>query len=196
MIALALGQIVYLDGDVTQNRWVGARSARALEASLGYGTGRLSAGWWVAVLQDGLEPDDFEFGGITLRSGGRLGLPATSWEADEKRSRVHDEVLARLGPEGYERARRNALTSITPKGENRIVKVLPVTKHSPDISPDRQYPMGGGGLQWRLRRRCKFLIALAVDANGVATIPNGSFFLGESAAYDDRAKIARYLDSV
>ena len=86
---LVLGHIMTMDKSITQNTWVGPRSARNLERSLGYAEGRLSAGWAVLVLKEKLAPLDFEFDGITLRSGGREGLPAASWEADELRPRVH-----------------------------------------------------------------------------------------------------------
>jgi hypothetical protein len=58
--------------------------------------------------------------------------------------------------------------------------------------------MGGGGLQWTLRNPCDFLVAMIVDATGNATIastPPFAAFLGESAMYDDRARIARFLDT-
>lgn len=192
---LNLGDYAYLTGDVTQNRWVGARSARTLEQSLGYGAGRLSAGWKVLLLKQKLEAADFQLSGITLRSGGREGLPADTVLADKLRKRVHDQVMAERGPAGYRDLQAWALQHITEKGEDRIVKVVPVTRHSDSMKPSEQYPMGGGGLQWTLTRPCKFLVAMAVDENSIACLANGySAFLGESASYDVRAKINRYLN--
>ncbi|SDB46232.1 hypothetical protein [Belnapia rosea] len=190
---LVLGDLAEAKGDVTQNRWVGARSARALEASLGFHAGRLSDGWWVLLLKERLKPADFDFAGITLRSGGRLGLPARDPAADRARTHVSDQILAERGPAGYADLQASALAGVTEKGEDRIVKVIPVTPHSEAMAPADQYPMGGGGLQWTLRRPCSFLVALQVDAQGIARIPGFSCFLGESATYDDRARIARYL---
>jgi hypothetical protein len=184
-------------GDVTQNRWVGARSARELELSLGFGEGRLAQGWAVLLLKQTLQPADFKFSGLTLRSGGRYGLPAHSPAADQLRPTVHDGVMRDRGPVGYAELQRIALAGVTQTGPSRLVKVLPVTPHSPTMGPDEQYPMGGGGLQWTLIRPCDFLVAMTVDQNGNATIastPPYSAFLGESATYDDRARLARFLD--
>lgn len=194
---LVLGSIVAMRGDVTQNRWVGARSARELERSLGFGAGRLDQGWAVLLLKQTLQPSDFKFSGLTLRSGGRYGLPANTPAADQLRPSVHDGVLAQRGPVGYVELQKIALASVTPKGPSRLVKVIPVTPHSTTMAPDEQYPMGGGGLQWTLLRPCDFLVAMTVDQNGNATIastPPYSAFLGESATYDDRARLARFLD--
>ena len=191
---LALGGEIWLTGDITQNTWVGARSARALESSLGYGAGRLSAGWAVLLLKQTLKPDDFIFGGLTLRSGGRLGLPADSQAADELRPRVHDEVLREVGPAVYRERQVRALAGISPKGDTRLVKVLPVTRLSGQFAPSTEYPMGGGGLQWKLIKPCRFLVAMMVDENSIARIPGFSAFLGESVQYEDRARLARYLN--
>jgi hypothetical protein len=62
------------------------------------------------------------------------------------------------------------------------------------MPPSQQYPMGGGGLQWTLVRPCRFLVAMSVDANGIARIPGYSTNLGESVPYEERAKLARYLN--
>jgi hypothetical protein len=194
---LVLGSEVFLTGDVTQNRWVGARSARALESSLGYGANRLAGGWTVLLLKQALQPEDFRFSGITLRSGGREGLPADTLAEDKARRHVTETILAERGKIGYADLQRKALSTITGTGPDRIVKVIPAILHSETIKPSEQYPMGGGGLQWTLIRRCKFLVAMTVDGNGiavVATTPRFSVFLGASAAYEDRAKVARFLD--
>jgi hypothetical protein len=194
---LVLGSEVYVSGDVTQNRWVGARSAGALERSLGYGAGRLSNGWTVLLLKQTLQPGDFRFSGITLRSGGRLGLPANTPAADADRAHVHDLLMAERGEAGYRDLQRKALATITSNGPDRLVKVIPVIPHSGTMAPSEQYPMGGGGLQWTLICEAKFLVAMTVDSNGIALVaddPPFSVFLGESATYEGRARAARFLD--
>ena len=194
---LVPGEIVSLNGSVTQNKWVGARSAGWLEENLGFAPGRLAQGWKVLLLKATLGPDDFELDGTTLRSGGRFGLPANTWEADKERGRVHDDIVRDYGSKGYADLQRYALKSITPKGENRLVKVVPVIPHDDSIPPDRQYPMGGGGLQWKLKKCFDFLVAMTVDQNGIAVIasdPPFSASLARSVRYDDRQKIRIFLD--
>ena len=92
-----LGQAAFRKGDITTNNWVGARSARELERSLGFGTRRLDAGWWILVLREALTAHDFIFSGITLRSGGRLGLPADDAATDKLRPHVHDLMVQEQG---------------------------------------------------------------------------------------------------
>ena len=194
---LVLGTEVLLAGDVTQYKWVGARSARGLEQSLGYGAGRLAEGWTLLLLKQTLQPADFKFGGITLRSGGREGLPADTPAADRARQHVSERILTERGDAGYFYLQRKALSAIAATGPDRIVKVVPAIPHSETLKPSEQYPMGGGGLQWTLTKRCRFLVAMTVDKNGIAIVaanPRFSVFLGESATYDDRAKAARFLD--
>ena len=84
---------------------------------------------------------------------------------------------------------------MTPTGPDRLVKLVAVTRHVQGMAPAEQYPMGGGGLQWTLRHDCRFLVAAKVDESSIATWPEGPVFLGESAVYEDRAKLARCLDT-
>jgi hypothetical protein len=190
------GAAVPVRGCITTNAWVGARSARALEKSLGYGQGRLDAGWSVLALVDRLDPLDFEFWGTTLRSDGREGLPEATEAADALRPRVHDQVMLRLGEKPYAAQRKAAADRQPLVGIERLVKVVPVTEHQEGASPKEWYPMGGGGLQWKLIRAKTFIVAMFVNADQVATIPGYSAFLGDSAVYEDRARLARHIAAV
>lgn len=194
MTHMTLGALVTRRGDITKNRFVGARCARDVERSLGFGAGRLSSGWAVLVLKDRLTPADFKFSGTTLRSGGRLGLPGDTPEADGARPHVTEVMKAEYGALHYEKMQQLALASVTEKGQDRIVKVVPVLDHDPDARPSDQYPMGGGGLQWTLTAPKTFLVAMTVSDSEIATIPDFSAFIGPSAPYDARARIARWLD--
>jgi hypothetical protein len=187
------GARVFMKGDVTTNQWVLARSASELEKSLGFSAGRLGNGWTVLVLKQKLQPADFELSGLTLRSGGRLGLPASNPAVDKTRTRVSDEIMFERSSQGYERLQKQVLQSIPEKGDGRIVKVVPAIRHSNTLAPSEQYPMGGGGLQWTLVRDCEFLVAMTVDRLRIARIPGFSTILGEFVPYEDRAKLARYL---
>lgn len=194
MSDLVLGQPVMRRGDIAENKWVGPRSARELERSLGYGEGRLANGWWILVLKQKLTPGDFIFGGLTLRSGGRYGLPADDPAADKLRPHVHDVMLKEYGPKHVEAMKAAFLRRASYEGPDRLVKVVPVQPHSDTMAPSEQYPMGGGGGQWTLTRPCRFLAAVYVDSNGIARTPDFSVFLGESAEYERRAKLEKYLE--
>jgi hypothetical protein len=203
------GDVKYLSGDVTTLNWIGARPGRDIEVNLGFGSGRLAQGYLIAVLVEPLEVGDFEFGGTTMRSGGRVGLPASSNADDQLRTRVHD-IMGQRGQAGYDDLQRRTLATVQIRGPQRIAKVLPATPHDNAVAPSLQYPMGGGGLQWKILRKPnrlnpavegkKFVIALQVDANGTADTGRFTVSLSDSqpfqALYDARRKVAQHLETV
>lgn len=186
-------------GDVTTLQWIGARPPRAIERNLGYGPGRLDAGYWVLLLIEKLDEEDFEFSGTTMRSGGRYGLPAATEALDKTRPRVHDRILAERGQAGYRMLQKQVLRNAAITGPNRIAKVLPDTRHNRSLTPAEQYPMGGGGLQWTLVREKPFFVAMHVAADGTAKTPDLTVSLSPdlpfSELYENRAKINRYLQT-
>ncbi len=195
-MALTVGEFRSLTGNVTTLNWIGARSPQMIEQSVGYGAGRLAQGYWIALLKDMLLPADFELGGTTLRSGGRLGLPAATTVADQARPRVHDEVLSESGEAGYRQLQMFALQAVRLQGPGRVAKVLPMTPHDPNMTADLQYPPGGGGPQWTLLPPGKrFLIAARVEPNGQATTTTFSVDIRQTMPYENRAKFMRYLES-
>jgi len=151
-VGLNVGDTVPLHGDVTPLVWVGPRPRLDVERNLGYRSGRLEQGYWLAVLISRLAPGDFELSGTTLRSGGRLGAPEETTAADNRRKRVRDDIRERYGDAGYQgmKSRLAAMAALT--GQDRLCKVIPVTAHAADMRPKDQYPMGGGGLQWTINK--------------------------------------------
>jgi hypothetical protein len=194
---LKVGETRTFTGNVTTLNWIGPRPPAEVERNLGYGPGRLGAGYWVLLLVRELTPDDFEFEGTTLRSGGRLGLPGATAAEDAARSRMHDQILVERGPAGYRALQEQALRSVKTAGPERIAKVLPETGHDPAMAPSLQYPMGGGGLQWTIKksRPVPFLVAMHVDRNGLATTPTFSTSLAPGPnVYEHRARVMKYLE--
>jgi hypothetical protein len=192
---LKFGEKRSVFGDVTTLNWIGARSPRDIEINVGYGAGRLSAGYWVLLLVQSLTPENFEFSGTTLRSGGRFGLPEKTQAADDARARIHNQILDERKSEGYRKLQENALRSVTIIGPQRIAKVLPESGPL-ELTPDQNYPMGGGGLQWTIRKSCpaNFLVALHVDRALLATTPTFAVSLADGPnLYDRRARVAKYL---
>jgi hypothetical protein len=193
-MALVVGQIEKLTGNVTTLNWIGARAPGDIERSLGYGPGRLREGYAIALLVEPLSAPDFEFDGTTLRSGGRAGKPYSTEKADKLRPRVHDSVLRERGQKGYEDLQKTALKNVKLTGDERIAKIVPMTRHDPKLGPDLQYPMGAGGLQWAILKPGKrFLIAAFVDESAHAHTAQFSVFIGFGAPYDNRARLMRFL---
>ncbi|WP_420100671.1 hypothetical protein [Bosea sp. (in: a-proteobacteria)] len=196
MRVLTVGQTELFSGNVTTLNWIGPRPAAAIERNLGYAPGRLAQGYWVILLKQILTADDFEFDGTTLRSGGRIGVPAQSETEDAKRARIHDEVLREYGPAGYRELQMRALASVKLHGQDRIAKVVPVTLHESGLAPAEQYPMGGGGLQWNIKKPCRFLIAMHVSPTRIATLPGLTVSLTDGPKDDEnRARVSRFLAS-
>jgi hypothetical protein len=64
------------------------------------------------------------------------------------------------------------------------------------MAPNAQYPMGGGGLQWRLVKPRNFLVACFVGPDLVAQTAGFSVNLAETHGaqlYENRAQLMRYL---
>lgn len=187
-----IGQVRWLTGNVTTLQWIKPGYEAETAAALGYDKNRLSHGYFIALMKRPPTPDEFIFEGTTLRSGGREGLPAQSWDADARREKVHDQVLAEYGSDGYRKLQISTLGGIKVTGPERLAKVLPTIAHDDKIGPDVQYPMGGGGLQWRLHKAVPFLIAAHVDAFGRATASGFSLDL-RLGGYGARARLRSYL---
>jgi hypothetical protein len=193
----SVGHVERFDGNITTLNWIGPAPPSALAANLGVASYRFAAGYWVVLLRDKLTPGDFQFGGTTLLSGGRLGLPAHSAAGDKLRRRMHDQILEEFGEAGYRALQENRLKSAAISGPFRLAKVVTTIPHSDLVAPDLQYPQGGGGLQWELTNKKNFLIALHVAPNGMATTPQFSVSLAETQSpqelYSNRYRISQYL---
>ncbi|PZW49159.1 hypothetical protein C8P66_103185 [Humitalea rosea] len=183
-------------GNVTKLQRIGARSGADLEAELGFQPGRLRNGYLFLVLIQPLTAVDFDFAGITLRSGGRLGNPAATKAEDELRRHVSEQMRLEYGIATYIEMKERALGSISATGPNRIIKILPSIRNDPGMSPRDQYPPGGGGLQWTLLNPCKFLVALEVTATGFAKAQGASWRIGPGSSYEERHQINAYLERV
>lgn len=197
---MELGRDFATNGDVTTLTGCGLFTASNIEDMIGYGAGRLDKGYYVLLLKQGLTGDDFTFAGTTLRSGGRLGLPAATKSADDARIRVHDRILREHGSEGYRVLQKGALTTVANTGGTRIAKVLPVIRHAEGLPPNVQYPMGGGGLQWTLTKERKFFVAALVDEHGMGFWAGESAMIGlrspNAAMVEARTKLRRYLETI
>ena len=167
MDSLKVGDRARFNGNVTTLLSITPGAEAHVEKMLGYHPGRLAGGYFVLVLKQSLTPQDFQFDGTTLRSGGRHGLPAATDALDAARPRVHDTILSERGQAGYEALQSHVLKwSDWTSGRERIAKVRPMIRHDANLPPNVQYPMGGGGLQWKLVRDREFLVVAEVSAGG------------------------------
>jgi len=186
-------------GNISQLKAVILADYRATEANVGFHAGRLSNGFKLLLLKSPPRPQDFEFQGTTLRSGGRYGLPAATDAEDAKRAAVHDGILKERGAAGYEALQKHVLGTSSFTGPDRLVKILPDTRHDSAMSPADQYPAGGGFLQWDLKKPgLPFLYAALFHGDGSVETVQGTFQLNTGnflADYPQRAKLQKYLQT-
>lgn len=122
-MAQTLPQQRPMTGLFTSQGWLLGKSLHDLEKLLGYGDGRLStAGAAVYGFTRVPENSEFELAGYTNSSGGMQ--PDPKWvQADRAAAKYH----AATGIPDSETVRKNAArASMTIKGDNRLVKVVPL----------------------------------------------------------------------
>ena len=195
---LRAGQHIKADGNITTLKAVGARPSSMLETGIGFGPGRLAAGYHILLVAQQLTPQDFEFAGTTGQSGGRSGLPKDTSAEDRRRPRISDGMKTEYGKQHYEHMKELILRNMPSVGMEHLARIEAVTLHNPDARPDLQYPPGDlWAKQWVLIKPCDFLVALDVDPGGKAHGIDGFIGnVGPSAKYDDRAAVHRYLERI
>ena len=181
-----------LAGDITTLNAIPLASPGDIERNLGYGPGRLVQGFLLLVLKTRPADHHFELSGTTLRSGGKLGLPGQTAAADALRTRVQDQIVAERGAAGYAGLKSGAAGRAEITGVRRLVKVLPTIRHDAAAAPNRQYPMGGGFLQWTLKQPgLPFLVAAEFDGQGkVSYVGTGGAIVSADLSSDYGARQA------
>lgn len=198
---LPVGQMTkHFAGNISQLNAIVLSDYRRTEENIGYHKGRLDQGFKLLVLKHLPLPEVFEFQGTTLRSGGRYGLPEETQEADRRRATVHDGILADRGAAGYRDLQTRTLSLATVTGPKRLVKVMPTIRHDEHMAPRDQYPMGGGFLQWDLKKPgLPFFCAAHFKPGGTVVTVDGMFQVNSDnflADYPQREKLQKYLQTV
>lgn len=153
---------VPLRGFFTIQKCLHGRSLQDIERILGLDSGRLAQGAWFATPIQLVHPGDFEFAGYSQVAGhhtisqyGNINSPANKYEMD-----------------AHKRIKESLIKEWQTLGENRLIKVIPMTGHSLSMSNDYQYPPGSGIPQW------KFINY--ISCRGICFVndyPNGKFNL-------------------
>ena len=186
-------------GNITQLKALILADLRATEKNVGFHSGRLSRGFKLLLLKEMPRPEDFEMHGTTLRSGGRFGNPLQDPEEDKQRRRVHDDIMETLGAAGYGALQAAGLKFASVSGRDRLIKNLPEIRNNRDMTPDVQYPPGGGFLQWDLKKPgLPFLFAAEFSGDGTVRIPGETLQLNSgnlNADYPQRQRLQHYLQT-
>ena len=124
---MKVGDIVQVSGCITKEKFIAGRTLADIEKILGFHSGRLFGGIAVVVLTE-------------LPAMQQFDLAAYSNVATHRHK----------APEGFniEKLKADAKATWAMTGFERLVKVLPVVRHDPNMDPDFQYPPGHGAPQW------------------------------------------------
>lgn len=186
-----------ISGNITQLKAVILADFRRTETNIGYHAGRLSQGYKLLLLKRLPEPKDFELHGTTLRSGGKFGLPRSTEAEDALRGSVHGSIVDERGQAGYRDLQEAALGFTSVSGPDRLVKILPTTRHDGAMGPADQYPMGGGFLQWDLKKPgLPFLFAAEFMSDGSVRTKDRSYQINSGnflKDYPEREKLQKFL---
>jgi len=194
MSELKVGNVIGLSGNVTTLIFIKPGHERDMEHSLGYGEGRLSQGYFIALLRQPLTVRDFKLAGYSYFSGGRIGKPAKTTARDRLREHLQDSVLREYGMDGVLQMKRIAQKGMDATGSRRIAKVLPMIRHNPAMSPAEQYPVGHGVPQFELVRERMFLVAAEVTLDGTVITPDFQVNVREQG-YEARRRLRVYLEA-
>lgn len=193
-----VGQPYFCSGNITQLKSIGFTTEYNAEM-LGYAPATLSKGYWILLLKDSLTPHHFKFGGTTLRASGREGLLLPDPEQDRNRPSVHKQILSERGTVGYTELQFSTLKTIPMVGPDRLAKLKPVIPYDPLAPLTSQYRMGGGALQWEIKKRYprKFLVAAKICPNGPAETSEFTVDLNDrniDAQVRNRTRLREYLN--
>lgn len=142
-----VGDLIFVDGYFTQDKFLAGRTLAEIERVLGYQKGRLAEGAFFAVLME--LPNDFELAAYSNVAGHRFEMP---------------------GGLDVAKIKANARQSWDMAGLQRLVKACPHTRHNAGIGLDQQYPPGLGVPQWQSRSKLR---ARVVDI--VTAYPDGRY---------------------
>lgn len=139
---MKINEIVFRKGFITQDKYLLGQTLLELEKRLGYRTGRLSKGIWIAVCLKLPEASQFELKGYS-QVAGHKPMNLQGLETDQ--------------------LKKIALSVMKTEGPDRLVKVFPVTDHENGLSDDVQYPPGSGIPQWQLNTVLPFRVTAFVS---------------------------------
>lgn len=144
---MKLGDNLSVSGCFTKEKFIAGRTLGEIEKILGFHTGRLASGISVAAILELPNLDQFELGAYSNVASHRFKLPQ-----DLNISKIKAEARGTWTTAGFE----------------RIVKVLPDTRHNSNMDPDIQYPPGQGAPQWvaKVPLRAKIVAIVADYPNG------------------------------
>jgi hypothetical protein len=165
-MSIATSGPVALSGFFTTQIYLQGKTLSEIEVLVGYDRGRLRQGAWFATAIRLPGVDDFELAGYSMVAAHRI----------KEQYGDLNNPNGKLEEDAYKRKKLNAMLGWSGFGSQRLIKIIPMTGHDPNMSDDYQYPPGSGIPQWRVKRERPILwrgICLVKD------YPNGRFIPDE-----------------
>lgn len=145
---MILHETLYLDGFITQEKFIRGRTLGELERILGFHKGRLAKGAKVVTLTLMPKIDDFELRGYSQVAGHHF----------------QNQFGEQMDHLDMQKLKRMAMLTWGLQGPNRLIKILPETRHDQALDSDQQYPPGLGIPQWLLTKKMPMtIIATCTD---------------------------------
>jgi len=145
--ASSVGSESEFSGNFTLAKYIRGQSGAELERRIGYGPGRLAAGYWLLFALERPTADNFQFGGYTYFSGARIGHPSLG----DSRPSVETGLETGLGGNpSLVAVKKKHVEQVQLFGPDRLAKIIPV-------AAGQEYPVGSGIYQCNVPHpiRCK-----------------------------------------
>jgi len=135
---MEIGNSITVTGFVTQRKNLSGKSLDEIERLLGYSKMRLAAGVIIAALNRLPEQDEFHIAGYSQ---------VASHHTDEQYGK---NLQTKYDMKIVTRNLYKNEWGLT--GQNQLIKVMPVIRHSAEMEKDKDhyYPPGSGVSQWKL----------------------------------------------
>ena len=146
---MKVGDLTTVSGCITKEKFIAGRTLIEIEKILGFHHGRLLSGIAVVALTELPALQSFDLAAYSHIATHRLKAP-TGLDIEKLKTQVR--------------------ATWTTSGFERLVKVLPATRHDPNMNPDLQYPPGQGAPQWIAKTPLRGIVVAIVTS-----YPNGYY---------------------
>jgi len=155
---MELGSKLSAKGFFTRQINIQGQTLAEIESRLGFHKGRLSQGAYFLVAKQLPKEGDFKFAGYSQVASHKTIQAYGDINNDKGLERTKPSVMSQWSVSGNNR------------GQDRLVKVIPVIQHNKEKGDDEQYPPGSGIQQWQLSNEIEFVVECFV-----ADYPNGRY---------------------
>lgn len=138
-------------GYITERKYLWGTVAE-IEKKIGYHSGRLRTGFFVAHLDRIPNLDEFDLAGYSNVAEHRFASSGLTSKID------------------VNKVKQMALDKMQKIGSKNLIKIFANTRHNASMSNDDQYPPGDGVPQWKLTKEMSMTVIKEVPANSLGLV--------------------------